>query len=711
MRRLALAVLASVAATVPWGVRQAVRAAPGQSQQPDTSFRTEVDFVNVDVTVTDRQGRVVPDLRADEFEVFEDGKRQQVSAFSLVQVPIARRRSAAAPEKRPELEPDVRTNDPASGGRVYVLMLDDLHVAPLRSSPVKAAARLFIEEYLGPNDLAAVVHTSGRADASQDFTTSPRLLLQAVDRFLGRKLRSRVLEQLDAYDLRPDEPTNADMRMRRIPDPLAVMRADHARSMLATLSAVGDLLARAPGQRKAVLLFSEGLDYDIQMGGAQTSSGLNTFTNMDAPALRHQLQAAIRASARANVSIYAVDPRGLAGTGDELIEVTSLPINPLLGLTTTAFEDELRVARDSLRVLSEQTGGVATVESNDFRGAFEQLVAESSIYYLLGYRSSNPRRDGSFRSIDVRVTRQGVRVRARPGYFAVPPDTRAGSGLLTEAVEPSQPLREALNSPLPVAGLPVRTFAAPFRGDKDASVLVGVEVEAKQFRFEQKDGVFVDTLEVAIVALDEDGKFKTGDRHTIALRLQPATHAALRAHGLRLLFRLNLPPGRWRLRAAAHESGAGVTGSVFHDLDVPDFHEMPLAMSGLVLTTSRAAEMPTARPDPRLDGVLPSPPTGIRRFRPGETAIAHFEVYGGALSRAGRASVVLTVRTPDGQVLARSENRADGEIADASRIALPVPFAGLDPGRYVLLVEVRALGPDRMVSREIPFEIVASGQF
>ena len=388
-----------------------------RSPQPGSAFKVGVEFVNVDVTVTDQQGRFVRDLGIRDFEVFEDGRRQTVSNFSLVDVPLDEDRLASAIAKGPapdRVEPDVRSND-AEGGRVYVLILDDLHVDPLRSAQAKALARQFIDRYLGPEDLTAVLYTSGRIEASQEFTTSSRLLREAVDQFVGRKLRSSVLERLEAFHRQPDEPTRADLLMQRIPDPLAPQRADQARSTLKTLTTVGELLARAQGRRKAVLFISEGLDYDLQMGVGHTRSGLTTFTSTEAPELLRELQSAIRATARANVSIYSVDPRGLAGLGDELIQVTSFPENPHAGLTPAAFQEELQRAQDSLRVLSEQTGGVASVDSNDFAPILARIVGDNSRYYLLGYNSDMPRQDGRFRKIEVRVTRPGVRVRARSG--------------------------------------------------------------------------------------------------------------------------------------------------------------------------------------------------------------------------------------------------------------------------------------------------------
>ncbi|HEX4912993.1 MAG TPA: VWA domain-containing protein, partial [Vicinamibacterales bacterium] len=164
---------------------------PAAPQQPPLTFRAEVNYVEVDARVLDQQGKFIGDLKPEDFEVLEDGRPQKVSAFSLVNIPVERvQRPLFA--SRP-IEPDVRNNLQGADGRIYLLVLDDLHTTALRSQRTKAAAKQFIERYIGANDLAAVIHTGGRTDANQDFTNNQRLLLQAVDKFMGRKLRSATL--------------------------------------------------------------------------------------------------------------------------------------------------------------------------------------------------------------------------------------------------------------------------------------------------------------------------------------------------------------------------------------------------------------------------------------------------------------------------------------------------------------------------------------
>src|SRR5438874_9660736 len=180
-RRARLAALAIVLATAVVGAGQAPPA-PGQ-QQP--TFKAQVEYVEVDALVLDRNDNFVRGLTRDDFQVLEDGKAQTISTFTLVDIPIERYDKplgAAMP-----IEPDVKTNERPFDGRVYVMVIDDLHTSFARSSRVKNAARQFVQRYLGANDLMAIVHTRSANEANQEFTNNKRLLLAAIDKTTGYK--------------------------------------------------------------------------------------------------------------------------------------------------------------------------------------------------------------------------------------------------------------------------------------------------------------------------------------------------------------------------------------------------------------------------------------------------------------------------------------------------------------------------------------------
>src|SRR5712691_4149865 len=223
---------------------------------PPVTFRVEVNYVEVDALVTDASGNPVVNLTANDFDLLEDGKPQKISAFALINIPVEKQERplfASTP-----IERDVESN--AHGdGRVYLIVLDDLHTHPLRTQLVKAAARRFIERNFGANDIAAVVHTSGRSDAGQDFTANRRMLLASVDRFMGNSLRSGTLERLDEFNRQSFGGQPVD----KVNDPTDMERGFHARNTIDTLKKLADFMAGIRGRRKAMLFISEGIDYDI----------------------------------------------------------------------------------------------------------------------------------------------------------------------------------------------------------------------------------------------------------------------------------------------------------------------------------------------------------------------------------------------------------------------------------------------------------------
>ena len=168
-----------------------------QQGPPPVTFQVEVNYVDIDAVVTDESGNFVRDLEKSDFELFEDGKPQEISTFSVVDIPLPRQtpdRAAAALSSS-----DVKSNAQPIDGRLYVIVLDDLNVSPLRTQVVVKAARQFIERHFGVNDLAAITYTSGRTDAGQEFTSERARLLAAIDKFQGRKLRSTTLQKADHY--------------------------------------------------------------------------------------------------------------------------------------------------------------------------------------------------------------------------------------------------------------------------------------------------------------------------------------------------------------------------------------------------------------------------------------------------------------------------------------------------------------------------------
>ena len=528
----------------------------GNPQQPEVTFKTDVNFVEIHAVVTDDRGNVVRGLTKDDFEIFEDGKAQAPTVFELVDLPIERPVTpafASAP-----VESDVKSTSRSFDGRLYVFVLDDLHTTTLRSQLVRNAAKRFIQQYVGANDLAAVVHTSGREDAAQELTGNRAFLLAAVDKFMGRKLPSATAEKL-AVHLRNSDRTRSESsedstsqsqspRDQILLDPYDAERGYNARRALEMVKNIAGWMADIHGRRKSLILFSEGIDYDIY----------DVFNNSSATTVMLDARDAIAAAQRANVGIYPVDARGLTQLGDETIGIGGLAENPQVREgTAVAFQRELLLAQESLIALADETGGSAVVRTNDLAGALARIASENSTYYLLGYHTDASRAPGRFRKLEVRVKRPGIQVRARRGY--IPADAKAlAKKQEAEAKAGTSPsLRAALNNPLPIGDVPLRVFAAPFKGaGKNASVLLAIEIDGNGLKFEEGNGRFNEKVEVSIVAVDYQGEVRGSDLQTINLNLRPETHRSVTGSGgIRLLSRLDLPPSRYQLRVGVHESG------------------------------------------------------------------------------------------------------------------------------------------------------------
>ncbi len=673
-------------------------------QQPPVTFQLEVEYVEVNAVVTDDRGNFIRDLSREDFSILEEGEPQEIAEFALVDLPIERAERPLFADA--DIEPDVRSNARPFDGRVYVLVLDDLHTAALQSPRVRFAVRRFIQRNFGSNDIASIILTSGRTDANQEFTSNRRLLLAAVDKFVGRKIRSQTLERLEEdYRLRGETDLRDNARGRprsTVDDPLEMERGFHARNALETVRNVAEWMTGIRGRRKALIFFSEGIDYDIYEYSNYQST-INRVT-----------REVVEAATRANVNIYGVDPRGLSGLGDVDLEVGSLAqsntlSDPASRLGPTSMLDTLRLSQDSLRVLSDETGGFATVNTNDVAGAFGRIVADNSSYYTLAYYPTNTERDGKFRKIDVRVARPGVTVRARKGYLAP-------SGRERQPDNPDGPgppeLRVAMANPLPVSGLTLSLFAAPFKGTSDkGSVLVAVEMEGDDLSLTEQDDRFVGQVEVHVIALDREGRVSDGDQQTLDLKLRAATREAVVANGMRVLTRLELEPGQYQLRAAAWESGRKAVGTVHFELEVPDFSKESLGMSGLVLTSASAARTFTPRADEDLKEALPAPPTAAREFAPGDELALFVDVYDNVTKPSHRVDVTTTVRADDGRVVFQTEDeRSSDELAGARGSyghTLRIPLGrDMPPGLYVLRVEARSrLGGSEPTAREVLFRV------
>lgn len=650
-RRVTSALIATVAAA---------SLVHGQNQ-PQPTFRVRVDAVEIDASVTDASGNPVTNLTADDFEVLEDRKPQVITSFTLVNIPVER-------IERPlfggqPIEPDVISNRNGEG-RVYVFVLDE--VAPEQALRTRRFLRRFIEQYFGANDVAAVSFLGrARAADAQGLTSNARLLLESIDKFTGGF---------------PQEPASIDPGGVTGQNQLAAPVTEAMlleRNSMASLRSIAEAVAEIKGRRKMLLLFSHNLSVNMQRV-IDYSGGTLSLPEEDA----HK---AITAATRSNVTIYSIDPRGLSADGG-LGESETAP--------TIATDMDHRMNMDAL---ARVTGGFALTNTNSFDQAFARIVRENSSYYVLGYSSTNDRRDGRYRRLEVRVKRPGLQVRTRGGYLGPmgrdrPPVDPPQKTPLTASVT------NAVRSPVATAGIPLRVFAAPYKSAQgEASIALAFEMDGNAFTLAERNGLMMGGVEVSYLAVDAHNKIRPGEYHIGDLSLKPDTYDRLRQKGLRVLSEMHLPRGRFQIRVAVGDR-SGKSGSVVYDLDVPDFARAPLTMSGVSLTSKALSDVTTMRPKEPLKGVLPGPITAAREFPRGDVITLFAEIYENAAKATHTIELTAELRSEGGRAVGRvNEQRSSTELQGKSggygfTAALPLD---VDPGRYVIHVEGRSSAGDR----------------
>jgi hypothetical protein len=380
--------------------------------------------------------------------------------------------------------------------------------------------------------------------------------------------------------------------------------------------------------------------------------------------------------------------------------MSGVAMDPTTSLNATGLQQEMGRSQEHLRKVSNDTGGFAVTNTDEFTRAFDRVVVENSAYYLLGYYPTATE-SGTYRRIDVKVKRPGVTVRARAGYLATRPATEE-----TPTGVPAA-LRDALTGPVPQSALQMATHAAAFKGKGDkASVLVTTEYAAAAFETPapQASG---DRLQASVIAVDPEGRVAASDHTSIGLDVKPQTRQAMKVLGFRTHSRLELPPGRYQLRVAGVLAN-GLVGSVHQDIEVHDFTASKPMLSDLVLTSIVAGLVPTAQMDERLRQVLPAPPSTMRDYRQDEAIALFVEAYQPGGGPSADITFSTTIRGTSGDIVfTRSDTRTVDQLKQSNGgYSLQVPLRQLAPGDYSLRLEATGLAREAAgLVREAAFRV------
>ena len=428
-------------------------AAAGQAEQRPV-FRGGANFVRVDVFAT-KSGVPVDDLKAEDFEIFEDSKPQAIETFEKVRIDTG---GAAATRVEPRTVRESREAAADPRARVFVLFLDTYHVKQSSAYIVRRPLQNMLNRMLGPDDLIAVM-TPEMAASDVTFTRRTDKIADMLDRagMWGQRNELILKDPIDKQYEQCYPPEGGGRATSVIAEEMIQRRRE-----MSTLNALEELVRYLGGireERKAILVVSEGWllfqpnralaesgkpqrpgiytgpDGRLTTTDYRNSQGIDTAKcDMDRVMLA-QIDDARRfldilhEANRANASFYPIEPRGLVAFDSDIGP------NPPPDVVTDAAM--LTARHEALKTAAVATDGIAVMDSNDIDKGLKRVTDDLSSYYLIGYSSTNAKADGRYRRIRVRVKRPGVEIRARDGYKAPTAEEVALRAKATAAPPPS----------------------------------------------------------------------------------------------------------------------------------------------------------------------------------------------------------------------------------------------------------------------------------
>ena len=563
--------------------------------------------VRVDVSVADARGRLVDTLTAADFEVLENGVAQSLDAVRFVKVDPRTAAGEALPPIRSEF--DEQEQAARESTRLFALFLDEYHVsAGSATTRVRETLARFVDSALSPRDLVVVLKPLDSLLTIR-LTRDRELIHHAIETFQGRRGEFDARTPFEQRFIAGD------------PARIAQVRTQVAASALNALTVH---LGRLTETRKTVVFVTEGLSRLARRRGLETLPTIDTV---------------IRSANRYNVSIYPVDPGdpGDADGGND-------------GSTASTSE------QDVLRTLAEATDGRAFLTPVGLDAALRQMVADTTAYYLLTYRSVHPA-DGKFRDVQVRVKRPGLAVRSRKGYWALWPDEALAREMLARSREPGAgaPTARVFDAPWHVSTI-IRPWFGVSRGANGKTRVTFVWEPAPRVPGDSSRPPAPSRVELKVLAPDG----------------QPGFEAAVAA-GSAAAF--EVPPGRLRLRMAIQDAAAQLLDTDVREIAIRDLNGPVALGTAEIVRTRNAREFRAADGDPD------TAPVAAREFSRTERLLVRFHAYapGGApgvaarlLSRMGQTMRDLPIERPSGGTVYRCD----------------LPLAGLAPGEYLLELSV-----------------------
>lgn len=714
---------------------------PQTPQQPDDVIRISTDLIQTDVTVLDKQGRFVDNLRREQFELLVDGKPQPITFFERVKAgSTSEETQVAAARGQTGSLGTTEVARPQDRGRTVFFFVDDMHMAPDSLTRLRKTLLNFVDAEMGQNDQVAITSANGQIGFLQQLTDNKTVLraaiarlkssAQATDDRIHPPMSETMAQAIEIYSDRdiikfyvipllmasltetiPPETSMEYQAAERIVRNRARRILDQSYNLTRVTLATLENLARTSGElpgRKLIFFISDG--FLLNPNFSDTQDRIRNITN---------------ASAKNGVVIYSLDARGLSvgGFGDASnnLMASNDPRGEMTAVISRFVNKTLSNTQDPLRMIAANTGGKAFVNSNSLNVGFAKAISETSVYYLLAWRpETGTQEKDKFRQIEVRVAgRPELNVQLRRGYYDVETKTVVKtekvaappkSGAKAKTVAETQ-LREAIGSPYPTNALPTQ-LGLVYVDTPDKGVVMTASIQiARQFMtFNHSEDKQTALIDLTGVVLNDNGKPVASFRDRLDVAVYFPKYVGPPRRDLIYNFQAPLKPGLYQVRVATRDSKSGRTGSAMQWVEIPDLTSRKLSLSSLLLgETTKDAEMlkgsdPTA--------VAESTLTVDRRLpRSSKLRFMTF-IYNAARGANGTAPPDITLQVQilrnDQPVVTSSSRKIEpGNALDPARLpyAAELPLEALLPGRYVLQITAIDRIAKTTASQRASFEI------
>src|SRR5277367_310868 len=550
--------------------QQQTPAQQAAAHQSSAVLRSSSDLVRIDVEVTDKSGKPIKGLTANQFTITDEGKPQAITSFSFADIEAIE--TATADETKPIVVavdndgPNSPSADAISDAlrdrRLIVLFFDLTSMQTDDLIRAHDAADKFVKQQMTKADVVAVVVFSTRINVLANFTNDRTVLGKAIAQ-LTPDNSSNLASPLYAAAANGEYDVQEYTGAAYTPDETEfnVFNTDQK---LAAVEGLADVLGGIPG-RKAIVEFT----------GGSTQTGEENRT---------QLRAATDAANRADVSIYSIDSRGLlaAPPGGDVTTNAATGTSMFTGASVFHQTDQREDSRDTLATLSTDTGGKAFFDLGDLSDAFPAIQRDNGGYYLVGYNlGADVKHDGRWRAIRVKVNVPGAHVRYRDGYYA-PRDFQH-----LEKEDRDQQLADAINSDHPVVELPVAVETGIFRlSATQAYIPIAAKIAASALDWAQKHDKQHAEFDFAVeVRAVPSGQIVAQLHDTIQVNLEAEHFEQVRHSNLLYQGGMVLAPGNYRLKFVARENESGKIGTFEQNLVVPAAQPEKVTLSSVVLSS------------------------------------------------------------------------------------------------------------------------------